>query len=102
MEIKVYQHDWMPGFAAFLDDGSVDEKAEAHISLNLGDFLALVHDGDIDNKDLPYKIAESLMHEIIHALEAWAKVEFSEDKVEALLDKYRVSEGRDSEQLRKQ
>lgn len=92
MEIKVYQHDWMPGFAAFLDDGSVDEKAEAHVSLNIGSFLAAVEEGDIESKDLPYQIAERLMHEVIHVLEAWAGVEFSEDKVEALLDKYRANQ----------
>jgi len=89
MELKVYQHDWLPGFAAFLDDGSVDEKAEAHIALNIGSILCAVSIGDMEKSEVPYIVADSIMHEVIHALEAWAKVEFSEERVDALLNKYR-------------
>jgi hypothetical protein len=52
-----------------------------------------VQTGDLDKKDLPYFVAESLMHEVIHVLEAWAGVEFSEDRVEELLTKYREKYG---------
>ena len=88
LRIKVYQQDWMPGFAAFSDDGSV-AKGKAHIALNIGALMAAVQCKDIEAKDVPYAIAEDVMHEVMHSLEAWAGVEFSEARVEALLEKYR-------------
>ena len=88
-KIEVYQQDWTPGFAAFNDDGSIQLGAPAHLSIDLGGFLASVDAKDLEKQDLPYVIAESLMHEVIHALEAWAGQEFNEEKVEALLQKYR-------------
>jgi len=90
LKIEVYQQDWMPGFAAFSDDGSV-AKGTAHIALNIGALIAAVQCKDIEAKDVPYAIAEDIMHEIMHALEAWAGVEFSESRVELLLEKYRAS-----------
>lgn len=87
--LEVYQHDWIPGFAAFHDDDSINETAKAHVVLNLGSLLSSVESEELPVKDLPYMIAETLMHEAIHALEAWAKVEFSEERVEHLLEKYR-------------
>lgn len=93
MQIEIYQQDWFPGFAAFLDDGSVS-KGKAHVCLNLGALMAAVEAKDIAKEDIPYLVAESLMHEIIHALESWAGVEFNEEKVEALLEKYRVKYGK--------
>lgn len=89
ISIEVFQSDWRPGFAAFLDDGSLAEGAPAHVILNIGSLLSAVESKDLDSCDLPYLIAETLMHEVIHCLEAWAKVEFSEDRVEELLTKYR-------------
>ena len=86
--IEVYQQDWMPGFAAFLNDGSVQKKAPVHIAINVGALVAAVATKDIQNKDVPYIVAESIMHEIIHSLEAWANVEFNEERVEALIQKY--------------
>lgn len=87
----------MPGFASFLEDGSLAEGAKAHIGLNIGSLLCCVETGELPKKDLPYMIAESLMHETIHALESWAKVEFSEEKVEELLQKYRAKYRPDDE-----
>lgn len=92
--INVYQQDWMAGFAAFLDDGQLDKDATAHIALNIGANLLTVLRGGVSPEDLPYKIAEDLMHEIIHVLEAWCKVEFNEERVEALIEKYNKSMGR--------
>lgn len=97
ISLEVFQHDWIPGFAAFHHDGDLDETAKAHVVLNLGTLLTCVETGELPKKDLPYMIAESLMHEAIHALEAWAKVEFSEEKVEALLEKYRLKYRPDGE-----
>lgn len=89
LKIELYQHDWIPGFAAFADDGSIQREACAHVVLNLGAVLLAADHGDIERAEMPYFIAETIMHEVIHALESWAGVEFSEDRVEALLDKYR-------------
>ncbi len=89
MRVDVYQQDWMPGFAAFLDDGSVKDGAPAKVGLNIGALMAAVDTHDIEPEHVPYVVAESIMHEVIHALEAWAGVEFNEDRVEELLRKYR-------------
>jgi hypothetical protein len=88
LTIKIYQHDWIPGFAALLNDGSIKKDSIAHIVLNLGSLLGIVKYGMIKKKELPYIVAECIMHEIIHALESWAEVEFSERKVNALIKKY--------------
>ena len=92
--IEVFQQDFMPGWAAFHNDGSMKREAKAHVSLNVGGLLAAVHTGELDRRKLPYMVAESLVHEAIHAFEAWAEVEFSEEKVEALLTQYRERFGR--------
>jgi hypothetical protein len=90
VKIEVYQQDWIPGFASFHDDGEIDASSKAHVTINLASFLGSVEIGDIEAKDIPYLIAESIMHEVIHVLEAWGKVEFSEERVEELLAKYRA------------
>lgn len=88
VEVRIYQQDWIPGFAAFANDGVIDE-GKAHIVLNIGATLGAVASGDVEPSDVPYWIAENIMHEVIHACEAWAEVEFSEKKVETLLERYR-------------
>lgn len=88
-KVEIYQHDFIPGFAAFRDDDQIEASAKAHVVLNLASFLATSELGDVPPSELPYIIAESLMHEVIHVLEAWAKVEFSEERVESLLTQYR-------------
>lgn len=88
LKIEIYQQDWIPGFAAFRDDGSVKAEGKAHVVLNLGSFISAIKEGDLDRSDLPYFVAETLMHEVIHALEEWAGVEFNEEKVHGLIDKY--------------
>jgi hypothetical protein len=89
ISIEVFQQDWIPGFAAFYDYGSIKESAKAHIVLNLASFIASIETKDLSPSDLPYVIAESLMHEAMHVLESWANVEFSEERIEELLTKYR-------------
>ena len=93
VEIEFHQHDWIPGFAAFLNDGQRMHKntnSRAFCVLNLGSILAMVETKDMAATEVPYFIAESMMHEVIHAIEKWAGVEFSEERVEDLLEKYRV------------
>ena len=89
ISIKIFQEDFIPGFAGFRNYEDQENCAHAHVVLNVGSLLAMVEEQDCEAKDLPYVIAECLMHEIIHALESWAGVEFNEDKVEALTEKYR-------------
>lgn len=88
-KIELYQYDWIPGFAAFMDDGRLQKDARAHVVLNLGAFMGALDSGEMKKEDLPYLIAESVMHEVIHVLESWAQKEFNEEKVEELLQKYR-------------
>ncbi len=91
IKIEIYQQDWIPGFAAFANNGQIEKDGTAHVMINIGSLLCAAANGDIENTDLPYIIAECLMHEITHALECWAGVEFSEEKVEELTEKYRAS-----------
>lgn len=88
ISIEVYQQDWIPGFAAFRNNGQLKKDGRAHVILNMGSIMCAVASGDIDRQDVPYMVAESLMHEVIHVLESWANVEFSEEKVESLIEKY--------------
>lgn len=87
MNIEFRQVDWEPGFAGYLDNGQ--PNGTAFCFLNIGSMLCAVENDDLPAADLPYMVAESMMHEIIHAIEAWAGTEFNEERVEALLEKYR-------------
>lgn len=90
--IEFHQQDWIPGFAAFNPDATTPPpQSRAFCVLNLGSILATVATGHVEKAEVPYFVAESMMHEIMHALEQWAGVEFSEERVDALLDKYRAS-----------
>ncbi len=88
ISIDVYQHDWIPGFAAFFNNGNLKKRKRAHVCLNLGSCLLTVAKGDLKKEELAYLIAETIMHEVVHVLESWAEVEFNEDKVHALIEKY--------------
>ncbi|WP_430912859.1 hypothetical protein [Methylobacterium sp. sgz302541] len=89
--VEFHQHDWIPGFAAFAPGATTPgPDSRAFCVLNLGSILGTVETGDVPPTDLPYFIAESMMHEVMHALEQWAGTEFSEERVEALLAKYRA------------
>lgn len=88
IKIEFRQQDWIPGFAAFRPSATTPD-GDAFFVLNVGSLMAVVETGDLPREELPYLVAETMMHEIIHALEQWAGVEFSEDRVDALLEKYR-------------
>lgn len=89
--VEFHQHDWMPGFAAFAPGATTPAPgSRAFCVVNLGSMLASIHTGDMAREDLPYFLAESMMHEVIHVIEQWAGVEFSEERVEALLERYRA------------
>lgn len=98
LRVEFYQQDFIPGFAAFLANPDGTMKAEpqgpAFCVVNIGACLLTVEAGDLEAKDIPYMIAESMAHELIHVLEQHFQMEFSEEKVEALLDKYREKFGK--------
>ena len=91
--IKIFQEDFIPGFAGLRTYEDQENCAHAHVVLNVGSLLAMVEQQDCEAKDLPYVIAESLMHEVVHVLESWAGVEFNEERVEELTEKYREKYG---------
>lgn len=95
INIKLYQQDWMPGFAAYLVNAktksnflSKQAKPHANITLNVGAMLALVKAKEVSTKELPYIITECLLHEIVHVLEDYCNIEFNEERVEQLVNKY--------------
>lgn len=90
LTIKIFQKDWIPGFAGLISYDEYESGDNAHVILNIGSLLQLVEElPDYNAGDVPYMICEFLMHEIAHALEQWAFVEFNEERVEAITEKYR-------------
>src|SRR5690606_21924849 len=87
--IEVRQQDWIPGFAAYEARSGV--HGPAHVALNIGSLVTMVAMGDLPASELPYVVAESIMHEVVHVLEEWAGVECNEDRVEALIEAYRAA-----------
>jgi hypothetical protein len=91
--LEVYQADGIKGFACYLaTDGEI--SGAPIIGLNVESLLGTVVLGDVEPRDLPYVVAECIMHEVMHALEQWAKVQFSEKRIEALIEKYRRQVGK--------
>lgn len=84
---RVVQMDGIEGFACYLSPSA--KKGKAIIGLNVEALMIGVLAKDFRVKDLPYIVADSIMHETIHALEDWAGVQFSEKKVEGLISAYR-------------
>ncbi|MGD0781253.1 MAG: hypothetical protein ABSA30_00175 [Candidatus Aminicenantales bacterium] len=91
--IEVYQADGIDAFACYLaPEGAVEGKAL--IGLNVEAILGTVILGDVEPADVPYVIAESIMHEVTHVIEKWAGVAFSEERVEALIERYMAARAR--------
>jgi hypothetical protein len=86
VKADVVQADGVEGFA-FYKVGSVKDN-RCVIGLNVEAFVGCVAMKQIRLKDLPYVMAESIMHEVIHAIEDWAKVEFSHKKINKMLESY--------------
>ena len=90
--VEFHQQDWIPGFAVFLPGATTTPpNSRAFCVLNLGSLMATVASGDVAPSDLPGFVVESLIHEVGHVVEQWAKIEFSEERVEALTEKYRTA-----------
>lgn len=95
IKIEVYQQDWIPGFMAFLNNEAdnyelTDLEIKPKMMINIGAFMAAVASKDIEKENLPYFIAETIMHEIIHVLEKLFKVEFNEEKIHKLINDYQT------------
>jgi len=84
---RIVQMDGIDGFACYLSPSA--RKGKAIIGLNVEALMIGVVAKDFKVKDLPYIVADSIMHEVIHVLEDWAKVQFSDKKVERLIAAYR-------------
>jgi hypothetical protein len=87
IKIKFFQRDFIPGFGGYVS-GSVHNKPYAEILLNVGGMLGALRMGDVGIKDLPYEIAASMIHEITHVFEDWARVKFSERRVGKIVRQY--------------
>lgn len=73
----------IPAFGAYVAPIG-DFTSPAKIVINFAAIIAAVEAGDIPASDVPAMVLETLWHEVGHALEHWAGVEFSEERVEAL------------------
>lgn len=85
IRIDVYQDDGIEAFGSYrpgLSDG------KAMIGISVERLLGLVATDTIPAAELPYVVAETIMHEMLHALEEWAGVAFSEERVEELIQRY--------------
>jgi predicted ATP-grasp superfamily ATP-dependent carboligase len=87
IKADIFQQDDIAAFGCYLDKSI--KKRRCLIGLNVNAFLAAVHSKDLSPRELPYTIAETIMHEIMHALEDWAKVEFSHRRINKLINEYR-------------
>ncbi|MET7244128.1 hypothetical protein ABZT49_12230 [Methylobacterium sp. EM32] len=88
--VEFRQHDFIPGFAAYLhEEGKPFPDGKAFCAFNLSAFLQ----AHVELGETPAALAESLadtmVHEVVHVIEAWAGVEFSEARVERLIADYR-------------
>lgn len=88
IKIRVYQTNFSPGFAFYQTGRRLSKTGKAIVGLDIGNLLALAADNSIDAKELPYIVAQVLMHEVFHVLEEWAGVEFSEARVDKLCRMY--------------
>jgi hypothetical protein len=89
--VEFRQHDWQPGFASYLarEDGLFEPNGPAFCTINLEAFLATRDAHGDDQAGFVASIADTMVHEVIHVIEAWAGVEFSEQRVEELIARYR-------------
>ena len=88
VKADIVQADGINGFGCYLQT-SVRKNKRCIIGVNVEALMAAVAMKDLKVEDVPYIFAETIMHEVIHSLEDWAKMEFSHKKVDKLIDKYR-------------
>lgn len=83
-KIKVIRYEDIDAFGAYATTSV--KKDEGLVLLNVeSNLLASLDEPDISFKEM---IVSTLMHEIGHALEEWFDMEFSEDRLENIIDSY--------------
>ena len=88
--VEFRQHDFTPGFAAYLhQEGKPFPDGKAFCALDLSAFLQAHAETGETPAHLAESLADTMVHEVIHVIEAWAGVEFSEARVERLIGAYR-------------
>ncbi|MCJ2084202.1 DUF2829 domain-containing protein [Methylobacterium sp. J-090] len=88
--VEFRQHDFMPGFAAYLhQEGKPFPDGKAFCAIDLSAILLSHAVTDGTRAELAETIADTMVHEVIHVIEAWAGAEFSEARVEGLIARYR-------------
>lgn len=88
VELIVAAGDWMPGFGAYLApaDGF---RNPAQIRISVPQAVAMLKDGEISKDEVWDHVMTTIIHEVGHAMEHWLRLEFSEGRVDALVDRYR-------------
>jgi hypothetical protein len=84
-KITAYKNDDLDGFAAY-KAGSIKDEGGGIAILNIEANLVAGIENDIPLKEM---LVETLMHEVGHALEEWYDLEFSEDRIEKIIESYR-------------
>jgi hypothetical protein len=86
-KISVQRDDTIEAFGAYYES-SIKDKEGGLVLLNVEACLAA---GKVE-EDLSVKemILETLMHEVGHALEEWYDLNFDEDRIEKIIDSYRI------------
>lgn len=94
IRIKVFNTPpWQPAFGWYTV-GTVRRTKAAQIDVNVLALLNAHKGGAIPKKELPYFLSRVVMHEVVHALEDWARVEFNHHKIGALLRVLNTQPGR--------
>lgn len=86
--IEIRQQDFIPGFGAFNDDGSMENGGPAHVVINIGGLLGMAIQEDMTPDEIVQVAAETLTHEFFHVIQKWAGAALSEDRVEELMRRY--------------
>lgn len=86
--ISAIRYDKMNAFGAYLSPSIKNGKGL--VFLNIEGTIGACLENDINPKEL---IVETLMHEVGHALEQWYDIEFSENRMEEIIEEYRRKNG---------
>ncbi len=81
--ISVVRYDALDGFGGYLSNSI--KEGDGVILLNVEGTIQACTENDISIKEA---MISTLMHEVGHALEDWYDVEFSEDRMERIVEEY--------------
>lgn len=91
INIHITRDDSIPAFAAYCSP-SIKEEDAGLVLLNIAATFCSVaeYPDDIGAKEV---LIESIMHEVGHALEEYLGLEFDEERIEKIVEQYRVKYG---------